>query len=153
MSTPPAPGMTMQYRIQTIDQLKPLLQGFRRKAGLTQAAMAERLGVSQQNYAQLESNVSSASVERLFKVLLLLNVQLIFDEREGRSENKEELSVQSLRKPRITPPLTRDGKSQRPGKSAPLSPLKATTAKRPTSLRQTTQAPTKLTKRNDTTKW
>jgi HTH-type transcriptional regulator/antitoxin HipB len=66
----------LDYPIKTLSQLRPILQGFRKTAGLTQAMMASRLGVTQQTYAQLEANPSSASVERLFKVLRALNVGL-----------------------------------------------------------------------------
>jgi HTH-type transcriptional regulator / antitoxin HipB len=66
----------MDFTIQTLDHLKPLIQGFRKKANLTQAAMAEKLGISQQSYAQIESNLASTSVERLFTILRLMNVKL-----------------------------------------------------------------------------
>jgi HTH-type transcriptional regulator/antitoxin HipB len=68
----------MQFPLQTIDQLKPLVQGFRKQAGLTQAAMAEKLGITQQSYAQIESNLGSTSVERLYTILRLLDVELRF---------------------------------------------------------------------------
>ncbi len=68
----------MQFPLHTIDQLKPLVQGFRKRAGLTQAAMAEKLGITQQSYAQIESNLSSTSVERLYTIMRLLNVELSF---------------------------------------------------------------------------
>ncbi len=66
----------MDYAIKTLGQLRPILLGFRKSAGLTQAAVAELLGITQQSYAQLEANPASASVERLFKVMRLLNVEL-----------------------------------------------------------------------------
>jgi HTH-type transcriptional regulator / antitoxin HipB len=66
----------MDFTIQTLDHLKPLIQGFRKKANLTQAAMAEKLGISQQSYAQIESNLASTSVDRLFTILRLMNVKL-----------------------------------------------------------------------------
>ncbi|CAB3789485.1 helix-turn-helix transcriptional regulator [Pararobbsia alpina] len=66
----------MDYPVKTLSQLRPILQGFRKAAGLTQAAMAERLGITQQSYAQLEAKPASASVERLFKILRLLDVDI-----------------------------------------------------------------------------
>jgi HTH-type transcriptional regulator/antitoxin HipB len=66
----------VDYPIQTLSQLKPILLGFRKAAGLTQAAMASHLGVTQQTYAQLEANPATVSVERLFKVLRVLQVDL-----------------------------------------------------------------------------
>jgi HTH-type transcriptional regulator / antitoxin HipB len=66
----------VNYPLQTLSQLRPVLQGFRKANNLTQAALAQRLGVTQQTYAQLEANPASASVERLFKVLRALDVEL-----------------------------------------------------------------------------
>ncbi|MCY1225802.1 transcriptional regulator, y4mF family [compost metagenome] len=67
----------MQYPIHTLSQLRPILQGFRKSRGLTQAKMAAYLGVRQQTYAELEANPASASVERLFKALRVLGVEMI----------------------------------------------------------------------------
>ncbi|MEM5342818.1 helix-turn-helix transcriptional regulator [Paraburkholderia azotifigens] len=63
----------MDYSVKTLGQLRPVLRGFRKAAGLTQAMLAERLGITQQSYAQFEANPAAAGVERLFKVLRLLN--------------------------------------------------------------------------------
>lgn len=66
----------MEFPLQTLDHLKPLIQGYRKRANLTQTAMAEKLGISQQSYAQIESNLASTSVERLFTILRLMNVSI-----------------------------------------------------------------------------
>ncbi|MCA8202113.1 helix-turn-helix domain-containing protein [Burkholderia sp. AU33545] len=66
----------MPFPVQTLSQLRPILVGFRKSAGLTQAQLAARLGVTQQSYAQLEANPSAVSIERLFKVLNVLGVRL-----------------------------------------------------------------------------
>ncbi|TDN69932.1 helix-turn-helix transcriptional regulator [Paraburkholderia sp. BL10I2N1] len=66
----------MDYPIKTLGQLRPILQGFRKAAGLTQAMMASHLGVTQQTYAQLEANPAAVSVDRLFRVLRVLDVDL-----------------------------------------------------------------------------
>lgn len=65
-----------QYIIQTPEQLKAMLSGLRKSRGLTQAALAEKLGVSQQAIAKLESNPAGASVERLFAVLRIMDTRL-----------------------------------------------------------------------------
>ncbi len=81
----------MQYPVKTLSQLRPILQGFRKSAGLTQAMMAEQLGVTQQTYAQLEANPAAASLDRLFKVLRVLNVELSLstsDEKAGKTAAK-----------------------------------------------------------------
>ena len=66
----------MDYPLKTLSQLRPILVGFRKKAGLTQNALAQRLGISQQSYAAFEANPETASVERLFRVLRLVDVEI-----------------------------------------------------------------------------
>ena len=68
--------MNTVYPLKTLHQLRPLLIGFRKANGLTQKDVAERLGVTQQTYARLEANPVSASIERLFKVLTVLGVEI-----------------------------------------------------------------------------
>ena len=70
----------MHYPIKTLDQLPLVLKGFRKQRGLTQAAMAERLGITQQSYAWFEANPSTATLERLFTVLRLLDVEISLDQ-------------------------------------------------------------------------
>jgi HTH-type transcriptional regulator / antitoxin HipB len=64
------------YTVKTLSQLRPILQGFRKSAGMTQAMIAAQLGVTQQTYAQLEANPAVVSMERLFKVLRVLDVDI-----------------------------------------------------------------------------
>lgn len=66
----------MIYSIKTLGQLPLMLKGFRKGKGLTQAAMAERLGITQQSYAYFEANPASATLERLFLVLRMLDVEI-----------------------------------------------------------------------------
>ncbi len=66
----------MNYTINTLDQLKPILVGYRKSKGLSQKALAAKLGVSQQTYQTLESNPQKVTIERLFNVLILLGVRL-----------------------------------------------------------------------------
>lgn len=68
------------YPIHTLSQLSPILKGFRKTHHLTQKAVAQQLGITQQSYAELEANPASASVERLFRVLRVLNVELLLGE-------------------------------------------------------------------------
>ncbi|AVE24101.1 hypothetical protein (plasmid) [Citrobacter freundii] len=68
--------MNKAYPIKHLDHLRPILIGFRKVNGLTQKAISERLGVSQQAYARFESNPSSASFERLFRVFTVLGIEL-----------------------------------------------------------------------------
>lgn len=67
----------MGYPVKTPRQLRPILVGFRKAAGLTQAQVASRLGVTQQTYAQLEAKPESTSIDRLFHVLKVLKVDIV----------------------------------------------------------------------------
>lgn len=68
----------MNYIINTLDQLKPILIGFRKSNGLSQKALAEKLGISQQSYQTLESAPQKVTLERLYKVLMVLGITLQF---------------------------------------------------------------------------
>lgn len=65
------------FPVKIPSHLRPILVGFRKTKGFTQRDVSEKLGVSQQTYARLEANPSSASFERLFKVFTILGVEII----------------------------------------------------------------------------
>ncbi|HHI2442750.1 TPA: helix-turn-helix domain-containing protein [Enterobacter cloacae] len=68
--------MNTTYPIKHLNQLRPILVGFRKENGLTQKEVSQRLGLTQQAYARLESNPVSASFERLFRVFSVLGIEL-----------------------------------------------------------------------------
>ena len=74
--------MNNQFPIKTLNQLRPVLIGFRKIKGFTQKDVSERLGVTQQTYARLsdnarlEANPASASIDRLYKVFSILGVEI-----------------------------------------------------------------------------
>lgn len=70
----------MIYPIKTLSQLPLLLKGFRKEKGLTQTAIAERLGITQQSYAYFEANPAAATLERLYLVLRMLDVEVSLDQ-------------------------------------------------------------------------
>lgn len=70
----------MRYPIKTLSQLPLVLKGFRKVRGFTQAAMAQRLGITQQSYAHFEANLATATLERLFVVLRILGVEITLDQ-------------------------------------------------------------------------
>ncbi|MFC4276114.1 helix-turn-helix domain-containing protein [Achromobacter aloeverae] len=70
------------YTVRTAEQLSPLLQGFRKQAGLTQAATALRLGITQQTLSALERNAAKVSADRLLALLGILGVELVL--RQGK---------------------------------------------------------------------
>jgi len=80
--------MSTKYYLNTLNQLRPILIGFRKAKGLTQRELSERLGVTQQTYARLEAKPATASFERLFKVFALLGVELVLSSREPFADSK-----------------------------------------------------------------
>lgn len=100
----------MDYPVKTVAQLRPILQGFRKAAGLTQAMLASRLGVTQQTYAQLEADPSAVSVERLFKVLRVLEVDLLL------AQTAASAAEPAVSEKRTIPPPPKKAKT--PGTSA-----------------------------------
>jgi HTH-type transcriptional regulator/antitoxin HipB len=79
--------VSVNYTINTLDQIKPILVGFRKSNGLSQKALAEKLGISQQSYQTLESAPQKVTIERLFKVLAILDIKLQFVEKNQPLEN------------------------------------------------------------------
>ena len=74
------------YSIQTADQLAPIIAGFRKTAGLTQAEMAVRLGITQQTYSAAERNASSMSLNKLLSVLNALGVEIVLQPKHSSAE-------------------------------------------------------------------
>jgi HTH-type transcriptional regulator/antitoxin HipB len=73
-------GAQVNYSIKTLSQLPLILKGFRKERRLTQAAMAEKLGITQQSYAYFEANPAAATLDRVFMVLRLLGVEISLDQ-------------------------------------------------------------------------
>lgn len=88
----------MIYPIKTIGQLPLVLKGFRKEKGLTQAAMAERLGITQQSYAHFEANPASATLERIFMVLRMLDVEISLNQTSPATSKGATPSVKLTRK-------------------------------------------------------
>ena len=83
--------MNTQYALKTLNQLRPVLIGFRKANGLTQKDVSERLGITQQTYARLEANPASAGFERLFRVFSVLGVEIVLSSREPLQSPNTEL--------------------------------------------------------------
>ncbi len=62
--------------IRLPEQLGPLLRAARQRLGLTQANLAQRLGVSVQAMSRLEKNAGRASFDRIHRLCLLLDLDL-----------------------------------------------------------------------------
>jgi HTH-type transcriptional regulator/antitoxin HipB len=72
-----------EFTVHTSEHFSALLQGFRRQAGLTQAEMAKRLGITQQTLSAFERNAEKASAERLLEYLSILGVDLVLRQSQG----------------------------------------------------------------------
>ena len=83
----------MDYIVYFADQLKQHLRSLRKARGLTQTQLAQRLGVVQSRVAAIESKPETMSVEHLFKVLAVLDVQLVL--RDGQHLLEATLEVDS----------------------------------------------------------
>lgn len=79
-------GVIMLYTINTLDQLKPILKGFRKSQGLSQKDVASKLAISQQAYQVLESSPQNVTLDRLFKVFAVLGVKIQLS--DGNSINQ-----------------------------------------------------------------
>ena len=79
-----------KYTIQTADQLRPIIAGFRKSAGLTQEDLATRLGITQQTFSSAERHASNMSVSKLLTVLHALGVELVL---QPKSTNTDEAPV------------------------------------------------------------
>jgi HTH-type transcriptional regulator/antitoxin HipB len=71
------------FSIRTPEQLIPLFVAFRKRAGLSQAELARRIGVGQQTVSQLERNPDKATVERLLRALTALDVELVLRSKQS----------------------------------------------------------------------
>lgn len=126
----------MNYPIKTLSQLRPILQGFRKAAGLTQAGMASHLGVTQQTYAQLEANPAAVSVDRLFRVLRVLEVDLTLIPRAAGLSKSDATEEDPLPPPVVTPArktkpprATATRNAKRAQEAPPATPVRARSSK------------------------
>jgi HTH-type transcriptional regulator/antitoxin HipB len=66
----------MGHLIQIPSQLSSHLRALRKARGLSQAALASRLGLSQARVARIEGDPLAISVDQLLRVLAALGVQV-----------------------------------------------------------------------------
>lgn len=144
----------MQFPLQTIEQLKPIIQGFRRRAGLTQAGMAEKLGITQQSYAQIESNLHATSVERLHTILRLLGVELNFSFSDALPDPVAGTALGDNAAFIDSPGIATSAVQQRPGspRQPPMSTGTTKTGRAKKSASSTATDPVAV-KQPDKTKW
>lgn len=78
------------HTVRTAQQLAPLMRAFRRQAGLSQAQLAEQLGISRQAVGALERDPASASFERLMRIWAVLGLEVSLRQRSPQ-ENTSSL--------------------------------------------------------------
>ena len=67
----------MDYPFQLSGQLQQLLKSLRKSRKMTQAELAQRLGVVQSRIADIERDPGTVSVEQLLQVLAILGAQMV----------------------------------------------------------------------------
>lgn len=67
----------MDYPVQLSSQLKQLLKSLRKSRQMTQAELAQRLGVVQSRVADIERDPGAVSVDQLLQVLAMLGAQVV----------------------------------------------------------------------------
>lgn len=75
----------MYYRVGNEKHLRNYLKTLRQRNGLSQAQLAERLGVTQQTYQRHEAQPLKMSTERLLTILQILNTDAML-RFKGKSE-------------------------------------------------------------------
>jgi HTH-type transcriptional regulator/antitoxin HipB len=75
----------MQQILSLSKQLGPLLQSARKSAGLSQAALAQRLGISQSRVSAMELDPGSISVEQLLALLTVLHHEVLVQPKHGNA--------------------------------------------------------------------
>ena len=77
------------YPIKTPQQLGAILRGYRQEQKLTQQAIGANAGLAQNAISQIESNPGPASLERIFKVLSALDLELVVRSRKATGRQSE----------------------------------------------------------------
>ncbi len=72
----------MDYAVRTPTQLASILAAFRKQRGLSQAELAQRLGITQQALSELEREPQTASTTRVMQYCAMLGVEMVFRDYE-----------------------------------------------------------------------
>lgn len=77
------------YPVQTPEQLGAILRGYRLERELTQGDLAKSVGLAQSAISFAETHPDRIGVERLFRILAGLNVELVLRDRGSRNTSSE----------------------------------------------------------------
>ena len=86
----------MDYFLSSPELLKSFLKGLRTRSGLTQKALAGKLGVTQQAYQKIESNPESVSFERIMQIFKLIGVEVFVRDANLNSPKRDEALTREL---------------------------------------------------------
>jgi HTH-type transcriptional regulator/antitoxin HipB len=78
----------MKQILSLSKQLGPLLQSARKSAGLSQAELAQRLGMSQSRISAMELDPGTINVEQLLALLAALNHEVLVQPKQGVGEER-----------------------------------------------------------------
>lgn len=74
----------MSTPITTTGQLGPLLQRLRKNRGLSQAALGQQLGLSQERISRIERSPEKVTLDQLLTLLMVLDAELQVAPRSGQ---------------------------------------------------------------------
>ena len=87
----------MDYTLELPDQLAQHLRALRKARGLSQAALASKLGLTQSRIAAIERNPAALGAGQLLRVLGALDAQLVLrDTQAAKTVYPETTSSQSF---------------------------------------------------------
>jgi HTH-type transcriptional regulator/antitoxin HipB len=66
-----------EFTVRVPQQLGPILRGFRKQRGATQAATGARAGMPQNDVSSIELDPSRVSFERLSRLIAALDLELV----------------------------------------------------------------------------
>lgn len=99
----------MDYPVQLSSQLQQLLKSLRKSRQMTQAELAQRLGVVQSRVADIERDPGAVSVAQLLQVLAMLGAQMVVRETAAEASATElsiDLDAHARTKSTVTATLT-----------------------------------------------
>ena len=74
--------MSQETLATSADQLGQILKGIRKELDLTQEQIGQRMGIPQKEISKMENGMGRTSVERLFRLLSALEVELVIRPRD-----------------------------------------------------------------------
>ncbi len=80
----------MKQIISVPDQLGHILQSTRKSARLSQAAIAEKLGISQSRISAMELDPAAISVGQLMTMLAVLDLEMIVQSKSSAAQNNDQ---------------------------------------------------------------